>query len=285
MHRQGCRIPASVGIRKFTQFTNATFGGENSAERKACRNLGQGGFRSAADEEVICAEGNGWVALEGRRSEPYLRARSALLETIRVGGFLQGQPLKAAEIAQQLGLSPTPIREALAYLAGAGLIAEERGAGYRGVRLDADDLADLFHLQTVYLSAGLPDREPHAAATGADLAAAALEVAGLDDARERIGVQIRLFMNLVRLGESPALTCAYGRLCAQLAPFREAEAAVFRQEATSWSDLANHLQREDWRMTAAWLEAHGAERKTNASRILAVARSRAAANSIDISTL
>ena len=69
------------------------------------------------------------MALSGRRSEPYLRARSALLDAIRAGDYLQGQPLKAAEIAQHLQLSPTPVREALAYLAGAGLIAEERGVG------------------------------------------------------------------------------------------------------------------------------------------------------------
>ncbi|MFN3575083.1 MAG: GntR family transcriptional regulator [Phenylobacterium sp.] len=225
------------------------------------------------------------MALSGRRSEPYLRARSALLDAIRAGDYLQGQPLKAAEIAQHLQLSPTPVREALAYLAGAGLIAEERGVGYRGARPDADDLADLFHLQTIYLTAVVRAGQPPAALTGADLAPAALAIAELQGGRERMREQVRFFANLVRRGESPALTDAYGRLCEQLAPFREAEAAVFRDEAATWRDVAEHLRREDWGAATAWLQEHGQRRRGGAGRILAIARSQVLANSSGISTL
>ena len=68
-------------------------------------------------------------------------------------------------------------------------------------------------------------------------------------------------------------------------PFREAEAAVFRDEAATWRDVAEHLRREDWGAATAWLQEHGQRRRGGAGRILAIARSQVLANSSGISTL
>jgi len=71
------------------------------------------------------------------------------------GRFVPGEPIVVTELAAEVGLSATPVREALACLAGQGLIERKRGRGYFYPSLTAAEIIDLFELQLAYLHAAL----------------------------------------------------------------------------------------------------------------------------------
>ncbi|WP_307513199.1 GntR family transcriptional regulator [Brevundimonas vesicularis] len=71
------------------------------------------------------------------------------------GRFVPGEPIVVTELAAEVGLSATPVREALACLAGQGLIERRRGRGYFYPALTAAEIIDLFELQLAYLHAAL----------------------------------------------------------------------------------------------------------------------------------
>jgi hypothetical protein len=71
-----------------------------------------------------------------------------------------GSALRITDLAQQLDLSPTPIREALARLAGEGLVDERRGEGYFTWRMEAADLVEWYQLSAIYVQAALAVSAP-----------------------------------------------------------------------------------------------------------------------------
>lgn len=81
----------------------------------------------------------------GRDRELFERTLEALRQRLTVDGPLQGAPLAVNVLAAQLDVSQTPVREALAWLAGEGLISHTR-SGYAGVVHDAASLAGLYGL-------------------------------------------------------------------------------------------------------------------------------------------
>lgn len=92
-------------------------------------------------------------ALEPR--DPYGTALGALQRFAAAGRFVPGEPIVVTELAAEVGLSATPVREALACLAGQGLIERRRGRGYFYPALGAPEILDLFELQLAYLNAAL----------------------------------------------------------------------------------------------------------------------------------
>ncbi len=144
----------------------------------------------------------------GRDRDPFERTLSALRETVVEQGPLQGAPLAVNAIAARLGVSPTPVREALSRLAGEGLVAHTL-AGYAGVEHDAHSLAGLYGLTSV-LSLSLVRARDAAKLEGASL------IAAIDD--------------LVRRADNQALGGALSRVMAQLAPFAAAERACLSPE-------------------------------------------------------
>ena len=105
--------------------------------------------------------GNPDCILYGRRVAKILQEREALVrnasaaatELIRVaivdGGLAPGQRLKEEELARELGISRTPIREALLVLQAEGLVdaTPNRGATVRSH--SAEDLDDLYQLRAL----------------------------------------------------------------------------------------------------------------------------------------
>ncbi|WP_392354013.1 GntR family transcriptional regulator [Brevundimonas sp. LF-1] len=57
-------------------------------------------------------------------------------------------------LARELGLSPTPVREALARLAGEGVIEHWPGRGYFAPRLAASDIVEALRLSSTPYSLG-----------------------------------------------------------------------------------------------------------------------------------
>lgn len=79
-----------------------------------------------------------------RLHDPYHMALSALSGFAGEGRFGAGAPLVVTTLARDLGLSPTPVREALARLAGEGVIDHWPGRGYFSPGLATADIVELY---------------------------------------------------------------------------------------------------------------------------------------------
>jgi DNA-binding GntR family transcriptional regulator len=72
------------------------------------------------------------------------RAIHALREMVHDGVLLPGQSIRQAAIAEQLGISRVPVREALKNLQAEGLVEASPGGGFVVARLSADELAQIY---------------------------------------------------------------------------------------------------------------------------------------------
>lgn len=156
----------------------------------------------------------------GRDRDPYDRTMAALRARLVEVGPLQGAALPINGLASELGVSPTPVREALARLAGEGLIART-AAGYAGTVHDPASLAQLYGLARV-LALALVAASPLSSPAGDDIA-------------------IDPLTWLERSGENRALAQAFQRVRAQLAAFAVGEARVFADLDTERRALAEGL--------------------------------------------
>jgi DNA-binding GntR family transcriptional regulator len=77
------------------------------------------------------------------------RAADAIRAEIVSGTLAAGEILSATTLASRLGVSPTPVREAMLDLAGDGLIEPMRNRGYRVVEMTDDDLDEIIALRTM----------------------------------------------------------------------------------------------------------------------------------------
>ena len=162
-----------------------------------------------------------------RVRDPFAEALCAIRRHVRAGRYVRGERLAIADLAQELDLSATPVREALARLAGEGLIEERRGQGYFAWRPDVVDLTELYELQGAYLGFAL-------ARAGGRLELDAA-VGGPHDGGEA------LFAQIVRQSNSAALARANRLLADRLAAPRLAEAQVLDNLSQEFEDLlASH---------------------------------------------
>jgi DNA-binding GntR family transcriptional regulator len=74
-------------------------------------------------------------------------AADRIREQILAGGFRPGEHLVEAKIAQQLNVSRGPVREAFKLLRADGLVEEEPRRGTFVVRLDAQDVREIYQLR------------------------------------------------------------------------------------------------------------------------------------------
>lgn len=84
------------------------------------------------------------------------------LRDLIISGYLHpGQPLRLQEVAHSLGVSTTPVREALLILDKEGLVGSERRRGFRVTGVTARDVLDIYELHA-FLAALLTERAtPH----------------------------------------------------------------------------------------------------------------------------
>ena len=76
-------------------------------------------------------------------------ATELIREAIVDGRLAPGQRLKEEELARELGISRTPVREALLVLQSEGLVAAEPNRGATVRAHDAEDLDDLYQLRAL----------------------------------------------------------------------------------------------------------------------------------------
>jgi hypothetical protein len=159
-------------------------------------------------------------AMTAKRDEPFAVALENLRGRLRRGDFGYERRLAATEIAEQLRLSPTPVREALARLAGEGLLEDRRGQGFFVPRPGAVDVADLYRLNQAHLLIALEPR----AVSGAPLPPAPEEGEPPTDPLAAVDA---LFDGWVRAAGSWTLLQAHRRVQARLGPVRRREQLVF----------------------------------------------------------
>jgi len=78
----------------------------------------------------------------------YEQIRDILREEIISGKIPPDTRLKKAEIADRFGVSPMPVREALQWLKGEGLIEGLPHRGYRVISIDIQFIRNIFELRT-----------------------------------------------------------------------------------------------------------------------------------------
>lgn len=94
------------------------------------------------------------------RPDPFETAL-ALVSTRLNRGVAPGEVFVAADLARELGCSTTPVREALAWLAGAGRLSRRMRRGYEAPRLSVGAILDLYALrQGLFSLAGLSEHQP-----------------------------------------------------------------------------------------------------------------------------
>lgn len=161
-----------------------------------------------------------------RPKDPFTAALDALRSELRGGRLIMGEPLTITELAQDLGLSATPVREALSRLAGEGLIEDRRGRGYFARRVDVADLVELYGMRAIYLAAAV-DR------SRADLEPFRREGAG--EAAGPARPMDAIFDRLIAEAGDRTLSEAYRALEERLGPASAVEAAVFEaSEEAAW---------------------------------------------------
>lgn len=90
----------------------------------------------------------------GRDRDPFDRTLESLRRRLVAHGPLQGAALPVKSLALELGVSPTPVREALSRLAGEGLVART-ASGYAGVIHDRQSLTELYQLASILAEAAI----------------------------------------------------------------------------------------------------------------------------------
>lgn len=166
-----------------------------------------------------------------------------------------GDPLVVHEIAEASKLSATPVREALAWLAGQGLIERRVGRGYFTLNPSAADVAQLYDLHQRYLLWSLQSRHtPKRLKPAADVA----------DVQERIAW---LFRCIATSSGDAVLADAQGRLAARLRLLRRAESETCRSDpvALTQAETAYFAGADD--AAAVFVQRHHAERIHKAGEI------------------
>lgn len=164
------------------------------------------------------------------RAEPFRLALQVLRDRLRDGRFAPGGRIRAVALAEELRLSPTPVREALARLAGEGLVEDRRGDGYFAWFPSALEVADLYRLSLAHLELAL---DPRRAARGApgDLAPR--------PEGDPVAAVERLFAGWVREAGGRSLAASYRSIAVKLGPVRRKEPLLFADLGEEAARLAS----------------------------------------------
>jgi DNA-binding GntR family transcriptional regulator len=110
-------------------------------------------------------------------------ALERLREAIIMGELTPGTPLRLEDLARQLGMSISPIREAVRQLEALGLAEHVPHHGAKVMRLDVEELRELFSIRLALESMAV--RRAAALFDDANATAAQAHLTSYDDARHR----------------------------------------------------------------------------------------------------
>lgn len=200
-----------------------------------------------------------------KERDPYHLALTTLANFAGEGRFGWGEPLVVTGLAEELGLSPTPIREAMARLAGEGMLEHRPGRGYFAPSPTASDIADLYEMHR---------RLAHWAI---DLVPAGWKGTAID---APIPTRIEaLYGGLITTARSEVLIRAYTRTLIQLRPVRRIEAEVAPVADHEILQQERHLCGGQWVALRKAIDAYHHDRTVAAQAVFSVMRR--ASKSID----
>ena len=184
--------------------------------------------------------------MANERFEPFQVALASLRERLREGVLPPGERIAAADVAADLRLSATPVREALSRLAGEGLLEDRRGQGFFDhAALTAVDIADLYGASMIRSSTwrtsrngrrcgGCRPRGPRSSPSGSPIYVRVVE---------------RLFFGWIAVTGSAALITAHRATQVLLGPVRRAEPKLVDDLAEEAAELRGLDPRDpagDW---------------------------------------
>jgi DNA-binding GntR family transcriptional regulator len=176
----------------------------------------------------------------------------ALRQRLAAARPLQGAALPINALAKGLGVSPTPVREALAMLAGEGAIVRT-AAGYCGATHDPGSLAGLYGLARVLAVAAILQPGP--------------------DGWVLVGTQAQdadaIVRDLAAAAANGALAAAHRRVHAQLVPFAAATRRVLGDGEAEHDRLLAAVQAGNARKVGQLVRRYYDRRVHGAARVLA----------------
>lgn len=178
----------------------------------------------------------------------FKRANFAVAEALRdgiiSGQLAPGEVILEEDVARVLGVSRTPVREALLLLAGEQLVSLSNARGHRATvrEMDSAELAELFVLRAMlegYSARRAATRITPAQLATLDASISRMAQLGLDDIAELIAENKRFHFTILEAAQSERLTFIVGTLLqipfAYKAHFWEDPASVAR-------DLEGHRE-------------------------------------------
>lgn len=177
-------------------------------------------------ERVLPMLDGGDVPLLSLPEIAYMRLREALLS----GAFEAGESLRQEEIAQRLGVSRVPVREALRRLEGEGLVVQRPRRGYIVASLDPDNIEDIFDIRMM-----LEERAGYLATkrrTAQDIAEVERLLHAMDGIKIRSAADVALFAERNRaFHERLFETSKRPQLCRMMAVLRNSVERYVRVSA------------------------------------------------------
>lgn len=156
------------------------------------------------------------------------RSYGMLREMLRVGGFAPGARLDANRLAEEIGVSMTPVRDALNRLAGERLVNASAGDGFHVPRLTETGLRHLYEWNATILTMAVRTTPP-----------AAL-VASIAQADNSDAIWDRTSTSLDRIGDAAPnveLRGAIHASTARLHPFRIVEPEALESDSEELARL------------------------------------------------
>ncbi|MBY8877450.1 GntR family transcriptional regulator [Actinacidiphila acidipaludis] len=158
-----------------------------------------------------------------RRSSLRQQIADALRDEVLTGRMESGRHFSVKQIAENYGVSATPVREALVDLAAQGLLEVEQHRGFQVRRFTAEDFRSLAEARVFVIEAafrmmaehGMGELPPQAIASVRRRAEAAARAARAGDLDVLIGCDLRFWRELTAIGGNPHINEFLDRLRVQ----------------------------------------------------------------------
>jgi len=194
------------------------------------------------------------------------RALADLREAILTGDLAAGAHLGEVELAERLGLSRTPVREALTRLAAEGLVALEAHRGARVTSFTREDLHGIFDVRLALEPRATARAAAHAAPDDLDALHALAEemlVVGApgpdQDLDALVGLNRDFHARLLDLARAPALAAALANVVhtpVVTRTFHAYDAASLARSLAHHAEIVAALRAGDGDWAAAVMASH-----------------------------
>jgi DNA-binding GntR family transcriptional regulator len=203
----------------------------------------------------------------------------ALREAIASGSLRANERLREERVAEALGVSRTPVREALIRLLSEGLIDADGSEGVRVADLTAEDLDEVFTLREVleplalrYVAAN-PD--PEGLAELRRIHAASHAALAEDDIERLLDLNTQFHLTMYAMGAPRRVQSFIGQLWVQSGRFRFLalyDRSERQQSVEEHGRLLDHVERRDVEGAVAVLMSHFERPRAHMASFIGLAR-------------